>query len=55
MLQDFVPQAVAQYRSYEDAFFNKIKGQIFISFVYQDSRMRNEYRIPMDFVLFQMR
>lgn len=27
-LQDFVPQAAAQYRSYEDAFFNKIKDEM---------------------------
>lgn len=28
VLQDFVPHALSQYRSYEDAFISKIKGQL---------------------------
>lgn len=28
VLQDFVPHALSQYRSYEDAFVSKIKGQL---------------------------
>ncbi|TXG73023.1 hypothetical protein EZV62_001602 [Acer yangbiense] len=31
-LQDFVPQAVSQYRTYEDAFFRKVKGGLLNSY-----------------------